>query len=51
AWRLWNEGKTLELIDSLRDESYNPSEVMRCIHVSLLCVQQHPDDRPCMASV
>ncbi|KAL9366382.1 hypothetical protein Peur_037581 [Populus x canadensis] len=51
AWRLWNEGKTLELIDSLRDESYNPSEVMRCIHISLLCVQQHPDDRPCMASV
>ena len=24
---------------------------MRCIHVSLLCVQQHPTDRPTMSSV
>ena len=27
------------------------SEVLRCIHVSLLCVQQHPEDRPNMSSV
>uniref|UniRef100_A0A6N2ME66 Receptor-like serine/threonine-protein kinase n=1 Tax=Salix viminalis TaxID=40686 RepID=A0A6N2ME66_SALVM len=51
TWRLWNEGKPIELIDSLMDGSCNPSEVMRCIQISLLCVQQHPDDRPCMASV
>ncbi|KAF9672915.1 hypothetical protein SADUNF_Sadunf11G0094000 [Salix dunnii] len=51
TWRLWNEGKTLDLTDDLRDESCNPSEVLRCIHISLLCVQQHPDDRPNMASV
>uniref|UniRef100_A0A6N2MET3 Receptor-like serine/threonine-protein kinase n=1 Tax=Salix viminalis TaxID=40686 RepID=A0A6N2MET3_SALVM len=51
TWRLWNEGKTIELIDSLMDGSCNPSEVMRCIQISLLCVQQHPHDRPCMASV
>ncbi|KAJ6886990.1 G-type lectin S-receptor-like serine/threonine-protein kinase [Populus alba x Populus x berolinensis] len=51
TWRLWNEGDASELIDALRDESCNPSEVLRCIHISLLCVQQHPDDRPSMASV
>ncbi|XP_031281331.1 G-type lectin S-receptor-like serine/threonine-protein kinase At4g27290 isoform X2 [Pistacia vera] len=51
AWKLWNEGKPLELIDSFLSESRNPSEVTRCIHISLLCVQQHPEDRPSMSSV
>ncbi|KAL9345944.1 hypothetical protein Peur_060797 [Populus x canadensis] len=51
TWRMWNEGKASELIDALGDESCNPSEVLRCIHISLLCVQHHPDDRPSMASV
>lgn len=27
------------------------SEVQRCIHISLLCVQQCPFDRPSMSSV
>ncbi|KAJ0103548.1 hypothetical protein Patl1_04489 [Pistacia atlantica] len=26
-------------------------EILRCIHVGLLCVQQAPEDRPIMASV
>ncbi|RYQ94445.1 hypothetical protein HN51_045708 [Arachis hypogaea] len=51
AWRLWKEEKALELIDSTIKESCIISEVMRCIHVSLLCVQQYPEDRPTMASV
>ncbi|CAK7338301.1 unnamed protein product, partial [Dovyalis caffra] len=49
AWRLWKDGKALELI--VAGESCNLSEVMRCINICLLCVQQHPDDRPSMASV
>lgn len=28
-----------------------PSEVIRCIQVGLLCVQESPDDRPDMSSV
>ncbi|KAK9938303.1 hypothetical protein M0R45_015050 [Rubus argutus] len=51
AWSLWNEGRPLELINTLLESSCNPSEVLRCIQVSLLCVQHHPDDRPSMASV
>ena len=27
------------------------SEVLRCIHLSLLCVQQRPEDRPSTLSV
>ncbi|KAJ4836175.1 hypothetical protein Tsubulata_004994 [Turnera subulata] len=51
AWRLWKEGRQIELIDESSRESCNISELMRCIHISLLCVQQHPEDRPSMASV
>ncbi|KAK7405116.1 hypothetical protein VNO78_06312 [Psophocarpus tetragonolobus] len=51
AWTLWKEDKALELIDSNLRDSYVLSEVLRCMHVSLLCVQQHPDDRPTMESV
>ncbi|KAL5547448.1 hypothetical protein UlMin_002679 [Ulmus minor] len=51
AWRLWKEGNALELIDESLVLSYSNSEVLRCMHVSLLCVQQHPDDRPTMSSV
>lgn len=46
------EGRPIELIDAwMRDYSQNLSEVLRCIHVSLLCVQQRPVDRPSMSSV
>ena len=51
AWRLWNEGRPLELIDTWLESSCNLSEVLRCIQVSLLCVQHNPEDRPSMASV
>ncbi|XP_022718013.1 G-type lectin S-receptor-like serine/threonine-protein kinase At4g27290 isoform X2 [Durio zibethinus] len=51
AWRLWKIGKPLELIDSFLQESCSPSEVVRCIHIALLCVQQRPEDRPSMSSV
>ncbi|MED6206867.1 hypothetical protein PIB30_030637 [Stylosanthes scabra] len=51
AWKLWKEEKALELIDPSIKESCVISEAMRCIHVSLLCVQQYPEDRPTMASV
>ncbi|XP_024160451.1 G-type lectin S-receptor-like serine/threonine-protein kinase SD1-1 isoform X4 [Rosa chinensis] len=51
AWRSWNEGRPLELIDSWLESSCNLSEVLRCIQVGLLCLQHHPEDRPSMASV
>ncbi|XP_060200267.1 G-type lectin S-receptor-like serine/threonine-protein kinase At4g27290 isoform X1 [Lycium barbarum] len=52
AWRMWTEGTPLELVDSsLEYETSSMSEILRCIHVSLLCVQQSPDDRPNMSAL
>ncbi|XP_022720562.1 putative receptor-like protein kinase At4g00960 [Durio zibethinus] len=50
AWRNWREGTALNLIDpTLSDGSRN--EIMRCIHIALLCVQENIARRPTMASV
>ncbi|XVF77704.1 hypothetical protein PTKIN_Ptkin14bG0068300 [Pterospermum kingtungense] len=51
AWRLWKEGKSLDLADNFLVETGSLSNILRCIHVSLLCVQQHPEERPNMSSV
>uniref|UniRef100_A0A5B7BUW1 Receptor-like serine/threonine-protein kinase n=1 Tax=Davidia involucrata TaxID=16924 RepID=A0A5B7BUW1_DAVIN len=51
AWKLCTEGKAFELIDELMEDSFPMSEVLKCIQVGLLCVQQHPEDRPTMSSV
>ncbi|XP_073365738.1 G-type lectin S-receptor-like serine/threonine-protein kinase B120 isoform X2 [Aegilops tauschii subsp. strangulata] len=51
AWRLWVDGKATELVHSSVIESCSLDEVLRCIHVGLLCVQDCPNDRPLMASV
>jgi hypothetical protein len=51
AWRLWKEGIPLELIDDYLRDSCIESEALRCIQIGLLCLQQHPDDRPNMTSV
>ncbi|KAK1601126.1 hypothetical protein QYE76_007887 [Lolium multiflorum] len=51
AWSMWREEKTNELPDSCIMYICPPHEVLLCIHVALLCVQENPDDRPPMASV
>ncbi|GAY51187.1 hypothetical protein CUMW_132360 [Citrus unshiu] len=51
AWQLWNEGKCLELVDIALEGSFSPNEVLRCIHVGLLCVQDQATDRPAMPDV
>ncbi|WCJ34446.1 G-type lectin S-receptor-like serine/threonine-protein kinase At4g27290 [Euphorbia peplus] len=51
AWTLWKDGKYLELVDSALGESCHLSQVMRCMHISLLCVQQNAEERPSMESV
>ncbi|KAI7727191.1 hypothetical protein M8C21_015720 [Ambrosia artemisiifolia] len=50
AWRLYKEGKTLELVDESLKKSSDP-EVLRSIHIALLCVQHSPEDRPDMSIV
>ncbi|KAI3457034.1 hypothetical protein Pfo_013697 [Paulownia fortunei] len=51
AWTLYKEGRSIELVDTCLHNSGSLWEVLRLIHVGLLCVQQFPDDRPSMTSV
>lgn len=51
AWRSWKEGKGLGLIDSAAGDAYHEHEVLRCIQVGLLCVQERAEDRPSMSTV
>ncbi|CAL5200787.1 unnamed protein product [Lathyrus oleraceus] len=51
AWKLWKEGRPIKLIDKNIGESCFISQILHCVHVSLLCVQQNPEDRPIMSSV
>lgn len=51
AWKLYTEDRSRELIDKNLANCCNLSEVLRSIHVGLLCVQQFPDDRPNMSAV
>ncbi|XP_058094662.1 G-type lectin S-receptor-like serine/threonine-protein kinase At4g27290 isoform X2 [Magnolia sinica] len=51
AWELWNEGRSLELLDSVITDSCPSGEVLRCIHVGLLCVQENAINRPTMLAV
>ncbi|PHT44253.1 G-type lectin S-receptor-like serine/threonine-protein kinase [Capsicum baccatum] len=51
AWMRHNEGRSSELVDPNLVDSCNISEVLRSVHVGLLCVQQNPEDRPSMSTV
>ncbi|KAL9277779.1 hypothetical protein ACSQ67_024998 [Phaseolus vulgaris] len=53
AWRLWCEEKPMDLIDeSLRDSiALAEANVLRCIHIGLLCVQDRAEDRPDMSLI
>jgi hypothetical protein len=51
AWKLWSDGQGLALMDPMLEKSGVATEVLRCIHIGLLCVQEDPADRPTMSSV
>ncbi|KAJ0733758.1 putative protein kinase RLK-Pelle-DLSV family [Helianthus annuus] len=51
AWEFYNEGKSMQLVAKCLGESINVFQVLRLIHVGLLCVQRYPEDRPTMTSV
>ncbi|KAL9243556.1 hypothetical protein vseg_017430 [Gypsophila vaccaria] len=52
AWKLWNEDDLGSLIDpSISKSTIEVEEVLRCIQVALLCVQEFPEDRPNMSMV
>ncbi|XP_057764815.1 cysteine-rich receptor-like protein kinase 44 [Salvia miltiorrhiza] len=52
AWKNWREGTATNVVDpGLRSGSGSMSEMLRCIHIGLLCVQDNAAERPTMASV
>ncbi|KAL8510408.1 hypothetical protein ACS0TY_017284 [Phlomoides rotata] len=51
AWLLWKENRANELMDECLNDTSIETEVKRCIHVGLLCVQKLTVDRPVMSSV
>lgn len=51
AWNFWKKGKGLQVVDASLDCSIRTTEVLRCMKVGLLCVQESPEDRPTMSSV
>ncbi|MED6134158.1 hypothetical protein PIB30_034686 [Stylosanthes scabra] len=51
AWKLWENDNIGSLIDSEISDSSNKEDIMRCIHIGLLCVQELARDRPTMTAV
>ncbi|XP_016464375.2 G-type lectin S-receptor-like serine/threonine-protein kinase At4g27290 [Nicotiana tabacum] len=51
AWKLYKEGRSMELLGDFPIDVHSTPEVIRSIHVGLLCVQHCPEDRPSMSSV
>ncbi|CAL5095567.1 unnamed protein product [Urochloa decumbens] len=51
VWRHWSLGNVQALLEGCPGEGRRPQEMLRCIHVGLLCVQEDPQLRPGMASV
>ncbi|KAK3125231.1 hypothetical protein QOZ80_7BG0602080 [Eleusine coracana subsp. coracana] len=51
AYQLWKDQKWNELVDPVLGNDFPVPEVMKCIQVALLCVQDSADDRPAMAEV
>nr|SSC84625.1 At421370-like [Capsella grandiflora] len=56
TWRNWKEGKGLEILDPIildpsSSSQLQTQEILKCIQVGLLCVQEFAEDRPTMSSV
>ncbi|KAJ8459074.1 hypothetical protein OPV22_032000 [Ensete ventricosum] len=51
AWKYWNKGKALQIVDQNFCGRFQREEALRCIRTALLCVQDNPSKRPAMASV
>ncbi|KAI7731726.1 hypothetical protein M8C21_025259, partial [Ambrosia artemisiifolia] len=51
VWDLWKQEKPLLAVDSSLGDTFNAQEVLLCIHVGILCVQELAVDRPTMTDV
>lgn len=51
AWQMWKDETWLQLVDPLLPTDSHTIEIMRCINIALLCVQENAADRPTTSEV
>ncbi|CAJ1977277.1 unnamed protein product [Sphenostylis stenocarpa] len=51
VWRNWTDQTPLSIVDPNMKENDYESEVIRCIEIGLLCVQENPNVRPTIGEV
>ncbi|PIN01423.1 Serine/threonine protein kinase [Handroanthus impetiginosus] len=51
AWKLWSENNGLAFVDETIMDSNLEEEIVRCIRIALLCIQEFPKDRPTIQTV
>lgn len=50
AWKNWVDGTPWNVVDSTLSAGFS-TDILRCVHIGLLCVQENPADRPTMSSI
>jgi interleukin-1 receptor-associated kinase 1 len=51
AWKLWRAGRLIKFVDAPRGDESEKMEILRCIQIALLCVEENPANRPTMQEV
>uniref|UniRef100_A0A0E0ECI5 Uncharacterized protein n=1 Tax=Oryza meridionalis TaxID=40149 RepID=A0A0E0ECI5_9ORYZ len=51
VWEHWTMGTILEMMDPSLTSHAPRDQMLKCIHIGLLCVQDNPADRPMMSTV
>ncbi|CAI0550508.1 unnamed protein product [Linum tenue] len=51
AWKHWINGTALKIVDSTLGEEFEKDEVLKCINIGLLCVQEAAEKRPTISDV
>ncbi|XP_042030177.1 G-type lectin S-receptor-like serine/threonine-protein kinase SD1-13 [Salvia splendens] len=51
AWKMWNEGNGLSFVEESIASRERKEEMVRCIQIGLLCVQESPNNRPAIQTV
>ncbi|XP_028799591.1 G-type lectin S-receptor-like serine/threonine-protein kinase At1g67520 isoform X2 [Neltuma alba] len=51
AWEQWKEGQVLDIVDPMLRDQCDPDQVLRCVHIGLLCVEENAEDRPALSDV
>ncbi|KAH7576795.1 hypothetical protein JRO89_XS01G0150800 [Xanthoceras sorbifolium] len=51
AWQHWTNGTAMELLDPMLGDQLPKHEVLKCIYIGLLCVQEAAAARPTMSQI